>query len=197
MYHELLPLVAKFGPQFPASLPVLPHLVRKIGHLVQVNKKCLKDDSELEPGMVGILVAVKISCPEVFHLHIDTRPFNEHNFPLMDACYYDNSKEDRPANLTALEAGFWKDINTYYIDGQTFPEQFDFHQKVWHGPLHSFLNPMEAAEHVSTNMDKTFFSICANEYELKCPNRHPLSDEKLAQAHKALAMLKHTQAHSG
>lgn len=182
MFHDVMRMQAN-----------LQKLIQHIGCLVQINQFALEDETCFEPGMVGIVTGVKIICADVLHLYIDTRPFEAHNFPLMSSNYYDNNKEDHPANLTALEAGYWEDVNDYYIDGQTFPKQFDFHQKVWNGPVHSFLNPMETGEQVSTGLDKTVHSLCASEYELKCPKRHPLSADKLASARAALNVLNHTQ----
>lgn len=84
---------------------------RFVGQVVRMREGVLEDETVFEPDMLGIVLEVKVMDHDLFRFEIDVRPFDDHNTPLMTANYYD---ADGVPRLTAREAGFWHDVESYY-----------------------------------------------------------------------------------
>lgn len=89
-----------------------------IGAVVRIGTDADKDDITWDPGMLAVVLSVAQEDDDLFHVGLDFRPFMDHNTPLMSSGFYDKNKV--PC-CTAQEAGYWRDIATWYVD----------HPKAW------------------------------------------------------------------
>lgn len=84
-----------------------------LGMVVRMKSGVLDDKIDYDPGMLGLIVQIDTdNRDDMYSFHIDTRPFDDHNDPLMVANYYDDAGNP---TLTAKDAGQWKDVAVYYI----------------------------------------------------------------------------------
>ena len=85
-----------------------------IGSVVRFEREVIRDETAFEPDMLALLVEARMLDSDFFHMRFETRCFEAHNDPLLDPNYYDRA--GNPC-LTAREAGFWEEINDYYMGG--------------------------------------------------------------------------------
>mgnify|MGYP006274340877 CR=1 FL=1 len=70
------------------------------------------EDAQFEPGMIGCILRIDVIEHDLVLHHIETRPFEDRNRPLLTPSYYD---ANGVARLTAREAGHWEDVARLYM----------------------------------------------------------------------------------
>lgn len=81
------------------------------GRVVEFGREIEDCENYGEPGMRARIAAIDIEH-DVFVVTFDFTEFAEHNRPLEQANYYD---KNGVACLTARQAGYYADLDTYYL----------------------------------------------------------------------------------
>jgi hypothetical protein len=116
-------------------------LSQNIGKLIQTTDLILEDETFLDPGMIGILIGVECSYPDVWDLHIDLRPYKDYNLTKQRRNY--KNPKSKTKLLTAEEAGYWEDVMTIYIE-PTGSDRFQYSPAMIMDPLHYWNTSLEA-----------------------------------------------------
>ena len=96
---------------FAMSSHAVLELHRHLGAIVQLGKTVAQDEVSWSPGMIARITGIGLKHDMIL-AELDTRGFEEYNEPLFERNYYD--AHQNPV-LTAKEAGFWKDVDTWYL----------------------------------------------------------------------------------
>lgn len=105
-----------------------------IGAIVRIGPDAQMDEVHWDPGMLALVTDIAIDDVDVFIVELDTRPFTDHNTPLMQPTYYDKHKV--PC-LTAVEANQWVDVDTWYLDEpKSWSSKLSMLGKGVSGPIH-------------------------------------------------------------